>query len=247
MNGLNRPPIAVAIFQIRYESGEIQLKDFVSLDQRIKHHLPIRRENIHVGINLNNTSIPLGESQLSAKSNAAIDAYIYQSVDQKTKLEISNGTITLVEEHPYEGWDVFKGSVIQYLNILSELLNRVTVSRLSIRFINKFSLNDFDHPEEYFTTLITDSTRHGLPYPLNKYGFRLVMDIPDSEIYSIVNQNVENVGDRSFSYTFDIDVLDRQTLAFDLNTISANIEALRAIKNKIFFDGITQKTIDLCN
>ena len=247
MKELKNPPIAVALLQVRYNSDTTHLKDFMAYDQVLKNSLPIRRENIQIGINLGNTSIPLGVSQLSATSNAAIDAYVYQTVDQKTKLELSEGVITFVDEHPYSGWEHFKMSALKYLGILSEKLEGVTVSRISIRFINKFSLPDFDHPEEYFTTLISNSSDKGLSFPLRKYGFRLIMDIPDSDIYSIVNQNVENAGDRLYTYTFDIDVLDRQTLSFDINTISENVETLRQIKNKIFFEGITQKTIDLCD
>lgn len=247
MKDLKNPPIAVAIFQLRFSGQTTNLKDFMVYDQVLKNTLPIRRENIHVGINLGNTSIPLGVSQVSGTSNAAIDAYVYQTVDQKTKLELSEGVITFVDEHPYTGWENFKEQFLKYLSILSESLVDVIVSRVSIRFINKFSLTEFEHPEEYFTTLISNSSEKGLSYPIRKYGFRLLMDIPDSDIYSIVNQNVENVGDESFSYTFDIDVLDRQTLSFNINTISENIEILREIKNRIFFDGITQKTIDLCD
>lgn len=247
MKELKNPPIAVALFQIRFQSETPVLKDFMVYDQILKNTLPTRRENIHVGINLGNTSIPLGVSQLSATSNAAIDAYVYQTIDQKTKLELSEGIVTYVDEHPYLGWEHFKEQTIKYLNILSEKLAGVTVSRLSIRFINKFTLPEFEHPEAYFTTLISNSSDRGLSYPLRKFGFRLVMDIPDSDIYSIVNQNVENAGDKIYAYTFDIDVLDRQTLSFDINTISENLENLRGIKNKIFFDGITQKTIDLCD
>lgn len=52
---------------------------------------------------------------------------------------------------------------------------------------------------------------------------------------------------KSYIYTFDIDVLDKQRLIFDLDTISDNLEKLREVKNEIFFKNITQKTIDLCN
>ncbi len=73
------------------------------------------------------------------------------------------------------------------------------------------------------------------------------MDIPETDIYSIVNQNVVNERANSFIYTFDIDVLDRQRLVFNQETLAENIETLREVKNEIFFGNITQKTLDLCN
>ena len=47
--------------------------------------------------------------------------------------------------------------------------------------------------------------------------------------------------------TLDIDVLDKQKLVFDIDTISDSLENLRSIRNKIFFDTIPDKTIELCN
>jgi hypothetical protein len=131
--------------------------------------------------------------------------------------------------------------------ILSEVLNNIEIIRTSIRFINRFTFDNFDYPQDYFKTLISSSKESELPYPLRQYGFRLLMDIPHSDIYSIVNQNVENVRNNLYIYTFDIDVLDRQHIFFDIETLKANMEYLRDVKNEIFFNNITQKTLDLCN
>jgi len=79
------------------------------------------------------------------------------------------------------------------------------------------------------------------------YGFRLIMDIPKTDSYSIVNHNVENVRSNSYMYTFDIDVLDKQHLVYNEETISETMEALRKIKNEIFFSSVTLKTLELCN
>ena len=82
---------------------------------------------------------------------------------------------------------------------------------------------------------------------MRQYGFRLVTDIPDTDIYSLVNQSIEVIPANKCMYTFDIDVLDKQHLFFDINTICENIEILREVKNRIFFNNLTQKTLDLCN
>ena len=74
-----------------------------------------------------------------------------------------------------------------------------------------------------------------------------MMDVPQTDIYTIVNHNVENASQGKYLYTLDIDVLDKQKLVFDIDTISDSLENLRNIRNKIFFDTITDKTIELCN
>jgi len=244
---LKNPPVVVALFQLKFTSTKIQLSDFLKYDTQLKHRFPIRKDNIHVGIDLEKTSIPLGVSKISGTSDAQIKSYIYLSVDQKVKLEISNNTITYIDESPYIGWDHFKISALDSISILQELLNKVEISRTSIRFINRFSFESFDNPQEFFNTLISSSNENQLAFPLRQYGFRLIMDIPGTDIFSIVNQNVENIRTNSFIYLFDIDVLDRQQLFFDINTISKSLENLRDVKNEIFFTNLTQKTLDLCS
>lgn len=247
MDKLKNPPVAVALFQLKYKGGDISLKDFITFDHLLKETLPNRRDNIHVGLNFASTSIPLGKSQLSATSDAKIEAYIYQSVDQKTRLELSDGTITYVDEHKYEGWNSFKEHFFKYIQTLEEVLSKVLINRLSLRFINKFTLPNINKPQEYFNIVVSSANAINLPFPLSNYGFRLNMSIPDSDIYSIVNQNIEGIGEDKYLYTLDIDVLDNQNLSFNLQTISNNIDNLRSIKNRIFEDAITDKTKELCN
>ena len=245
---LNNPPVVVALFQIKYNAKGTTLNDFLKFDGQIKHSLPLRKDNIQVGINLGNTSIPLGMSKITGTTDAKIGAYVYFSEDQKSRLEISSDTITFIDEHKYSGWEHFKETTKSYLSIISDvLLDNCEITRISIRFINRFPLENFDNPQDYFKTLISSTENSQLPYPLRQYGFRLMMDIPDTDIYSIVNQNIENIPTNKFIYTFDIDVLDRQHLVFNVNTIVENMEILRNVKNEIFFSNLTQKTLNLCN
>ena len=244
---LNNPPVVVALFQFKYNPTGIKLNDFLKYDTLLKHNFPIRKENIQVGIDLGGSSIPLGVSKITGTSDAKIGSYVYFSIDQKIKLEISESKITYIDERPYKGWDNFKESALKSLLALTDILSNIEVVRTSIRFINRFTFDNFDNPQDYFKTLISSSEDNQLPFPLRQYGFRLLMDVPETDIYSIVNQNVENVRTNNFIYTFDIDVLDNQHLIFDKETLAANMENLRQVKNEIFFGNVTQKTLDLCN
>ena len=244
---LKNPPVVAALFQMKYVANKLELTKFQSYDAQLKHHLPIRNDNGHVGINFG-ASIPFGTSKTTVTTDAQIQSYTYFSADQKSRLEISTDTITFIDEHKYSGWAQFIEMTKYCLSIISEVLSgNCEVNRTSIRFINRFTFNNFDNPQDYFHTLISSAENNQLPYPLHQYGFRLFMDIPDTDIYSIVNQNIEIIPTNKYSYTFDIDVLDRQHLIFNVNTIVENMETLRDIKNEIFFNNLTQKTKDLCN
>ena len=244
---LANPPVVTAIFQLKYDSDSIRLDDFLKFDTILKREFPQRRENIESSLSLApSTRIPLGKAQVSGVTNTRRTGYVYFTTDQKEKLTLSENDITYTKESQYTGWDSFKDFILKILNTLIPVLEGITVQRTSIRFINQFSLTDFDDPTEYFNTQIMSSAaENSMPYPVTKYGFRLTYDISEG-IYSIVNQNVDQLTDK-YIYIFDIDVLDRNNILFDIGTIDETLERLRDIKNNIFFGNLTNKTLELCN
>ena len=242
---LKNPPVVVALAQLKFNKQNFKLEKVLEYNELIKHHFPIRQNNIQVGFNFGKTTFLLGESKVSGVSNAEVNSYVYLSKDQRTKLEISADTITYIDEKQYNGWGAFKTDALEMFDILSPILNDAEVNRVSIRFVNRFTFDEFSDPSKYFNALITSSIGESA-YPLRQYGFRLIMDVPDTDIYTIVNHNVENITSK-YVYTLDIDVLDRQKLIFDVHTISDSLENLRTIKNNVFFDTITDATIDVCN
>ena len=240
---LTNPPVKLALFQLKFNKTDMKLFD--EIDQRLKNNFPIRKDNIEVGINLNNSQIPLGRSKLDGVSDARLKSYIYLTTDQKERVELLEDTATYVSELPYSGWDAFVSRVDGMLSILTTVLGNVEVVRTSIRFVNRFLLDEFEDPAAYFTTVI--SKAGDSLFPISQYGFRLQYDVPNTNIYAIVNQSVENDATKKFMYLLDIDVLDRQTLLFEKESILFNLKQLREIKNRIFFDSITKKTQESCN
>ncbi len=240
---LNNPPVKLALFQLKF--SKVDMKKFNEIDYVLKNKFPFRKDNIEVGINLNNTTIPLGKAKLNGESDAKLKSYIYLTANQKERVELLEDTATYVTELPYSGWDSFLSRVDEVLSVLSSVIGTVEIKRTSIRFVNRFLFDSFESPEEYFTTLI--SKQGEALYPLSQYGFRIQYDIPQTNMYAIVNQSVENDTTNQYIYVLDIDVLDRQSLLFEKETILFNLEKLRNVKNKIFFDSITEKTKTICN
>lgn len=243
---LAKPPVVTAIFQLKFDNGSVKVEDYLRFDNELKRVFEQRTESIESNFSFNlSTKLPsLGRAQVSGESNTRRTGYVYFTTDQKEKLTLSESEITYTTEKPYEGWISFKQKVLKVLSTVSPMMDNVTVRRTSIRFINQFSFEEFEDPTIYFNSQIS-STDSAMPYPLMKYGFRLTYDIEEG-IYSIVNQNVDHLPDK-YVYIFDIDVLNRNNLLFEVNTLSETIEALRNIKNKLFFGNLTDKTLETCN
>ena len=242
---LAKPPVVTAIFQLKFDSGSVKVDDYLKFDSVLKRDFPKRSENIESSLSLSPaTKITLGKAQVSGVTNTRRTGYLYFTTDQKEKLSLAETDITFTSEKPYEGWAAFKGTVFKILHSLSPVLDGVTIRRTSIRFINQFRFDDFSDPTAYFNSQIA-SAEGGMLFPLIKYGFRLTYDIEEG-VYSIVNQNAEHLPDK-YVYIFDIDVLNRNNLLFELNTIDDTLESLRSIKNRIFFGNVTDKTLETCN
>jgi len=243
---LEKPPVVVAIFQLKFNIPNFTVDGFQSCFASIQNQLPHRHNNIQVGIDLGKTAIPLGESTVNGKSTASLGSCVFSTPDQRTKLSLSNDTITFIEEREYNGWGCFKATVLKFLEILQPILAQGEVIRTSIRFINRFSFPDFDRPQDYVNMQIASTGSKESEFPLRQYGFRLMYDVSGKESYVVENHNVENVQKSVYLYTFDIDVLNTQLLTFELSTIDLIMEDLRTIKNTVFFDTLTNKTLETC-
>lgn len=242
---LKHPPVDVALFQLKFDMGESVIADLILNDNEIKKILPIRHESVASEVNFPNTKITIGVAQITGASRTKVAGYLYTSTDQKSKVEIREGVLTYIEEHPYDGWDSFVANVDTFLRVFSGALNGRTVTRTSIRFINRFAPEEFDNPLEYFKTTISTAEDNAVPYPVSQFAFNMMLPV-DENTYSIVKQEFNKISDKN-SYVFDIDVLNQSNLIFDIDSISGVLANLREIKNKIFFGNITDKLIEICN
>lgn len=246
---LTNPPVVVALFQIKIEAPNDKTTLLSKCNREFfKDDFPVCSNNIQVGLDIGNSKIPLGESKIHTKYNATLGSILYSTKDQRTKLEISDNSLTYIDENEYLGWGSFKKNVVNVLLKMDTFIFDYKIVRTSIRFINRFLLPDFDNPSDYFNTQISTSasTDQINSYPIRQYGFKLQVDVPNTDTYALINHTVESVG-QEFLYTFDIDVLDRSDIVYNIDTIDSKMEHLREVKNNIFFGTITEKTQALCN
>ena len=214
-------------------------------DSGIRKILPIRYESFSSEVNFQNTKFNIGISPITGTSKTKVAGYLYTSTDQKSKVEIKEGILTYIEEHNYESWETFLTNVKTFLSLFDKAFRGHTVTRTSIRFINRFVLEDFNNPIDYFKTTVSVSESNAIPYPVSQFAFNMMLPVNEN-IYSIVKQEFNEISDKN-NYIFDIDVLDQSNLIFDIDSISEVLTNLRKIKNEIFFGNITDKLIEICN
>lgn len=242
---LTKAPIDVALFQLKFDMGDSEISDFRRYDSGFRTEFPINKADYSSEINIPGSRIPLGVSQVTGTSKTRITGYTYISQDQKSKIAIGEGSFTFIDEHQYKDWNAFVENINKHLSVVQPILNGHVMTRISVRFINRFVFDEFTNPLDYFRTAVSASDPEAVPYPVGKYSFNMNIPIDDST-YSIVKQDFDRVADK-VNYIFDIDVLTRCNLMFDQGIIVDSLTKLREIKDNIFFGNITEKLIESCN
>jgi len=245
---LPKPPVIMALFQLKFDKETVASLDSEQYDIHIRQTLPIKMHAYESNFQIPG-SMAVGVTRIDA--NTKIVGSTYLSENQKIKLDVRQDAITFIDERVlYRGWENFQDSLLRYMEILNPVLQEKLVQRISIRFINRFNFDfeEFSNPTDYFKTFISTSETEKQPLPLNSFGFRLTHQIPadNDDIYAIVNHKLEKTPNK-FLYFFDIDVLERVNLIYDQTVLLEKLERLRGIKNEIFFNNLTDKTLSLCN
>lgn len=240
---INNSPIIVSIFQLKFKIPNFKMEDYSKCESDIIKKFPNKLKNYNIGINLDQSNIVEGKS--NTISNTELKSLVFHNGNNR--IELSEDTITYIEQERYKTWDIFFNSAILALNPLQNILEASEILRTSIRFINKFSFSEFNNPNDYFKTVISSSTESNNDYPLSQFGFKLQSYEPGSNKKAVINHNAEYIQNNEYIYTLDIDTLDYSKYKYDIKHISEIATDLRIMRNNIFLDTVTQKTIDLCN
>ena len=238
---LNKPPIILAVMEIKFQlTDNMEVHFLKKNDSNILQEYPIRSENFTGNINLPFPAPGISSAQVSSKQIG----YTYINKEKTRKFTISKENIVYTTEGLYLGWDVFKKQCLELINYYKHILKDSIIIRISIRFINRINFDQINSPLDYFNTTI--AAKDGvINYPIDLYSFKYVMHIPDTNIKVNVIQSLEEKNESENNFVFDIDVLCHDIKTYDETDFSEVLEKLREIKNEVFFNNITEKTLKM--
>ena len=145
---------------------------------------------------------------------------------------------------PYDNWESFSEEALRLWTIHETLMGPSEIQRLGVRFINRLEvpIDQLDR-SEYL---------RGLSYPpggLESTGFfyRDNLSVPGHPYAATLVRTVQPVPDHpSVALLLDIDTYSQQPFPPDPARIRERLADLHWIKNRIFFDNVTEKALDLC-
>lgn len=241
VRNLKNAPIMEAIidFRVQLSAGTTvsQLKD---LHSRIKTEYPNVVEHRRWKGTFN---IKQGNIQPPQTEDLGVSGYIFKSVDSKQIVQFRLDGFTFSRLKPYSEWDTVKAEANKLWDIYSSAgVEKVT--RVATRYIN---LVDIPLPvpqlEDYLTGLPSAPT---LSLGLSSFLNRIQVREATQEFDAIITQVLQPPSNPAVvSILLDIDAYKQASFDSPFDKAWETLENLRAFKNELFFNLITEKAVKL--
>jgi uncharacterized protein (TIGR04255 family) len=150
---------------------------------------------------------------------------------------------------PYGRWEELREEAKSLWSLLLGQVDAFTVSRIAVRYINEIKIPlpvlDFG---DYLTC--PPKVPDALPQAINGFLTRVVIPDEAANGVAIVTQALEGpptggVEGLSVTVILDIDVFRLNQIDARAEAIWASLDALRDLKNRMFFEHVTEKTVEL--
>jgi uncharacterized protein (TIGR04255 family) len=239
-----KAPITEAVLDLRVQpQPNLKLADLESLHERIRERFPEKQ-----GITAWEAGFEFHrkEARSLAQTSARPVGFLFRSADQTKVVQVAEAGFTFNKLRPYEHWSALRDEAKQVWKDYNEIAQPVRVTRIALRYINRIELPlPFADFKEYILTV--PEVAPGIPQALDQFLLRLEIPYPDVSALAIVNLTIdrsEPIVDR-LPLIFDIDVFHASDYDPLSEEIWQSLEALRVLKNQIFFFSLTDRAKEL--
>jgi uncharacterized protein (TIGR04255 family) len=169
------------------------------------------------------------------------DGYVYKTNDEKNIAQFRENGFTFSRLSPYSDWDTVKKEAEKLWNLYCSIAKPETITRIALRYINRLDLTLPVKMEDFFTQ--PPSVPENISKDIISYTVRFVIQ-REELLANIIQTTIDLPEKTKIGIIFDID-----TYYLDDNGINKDLwstfEKLREFKNLIFFNSITEKTVEM--
>lgn len=187
--------------------------------------------------------IEKGKPFVQPPKDEGIQGYFFKSEDEKNIAQFRVDGFTFNRLQPYLNWETVLSEAKNLWKLYLSKAEPEVITRIAVRYINRLELrlpiNDFS---EYITAppTVPDS----LPQEVSQFLTKVVIHEGD------ITANIIQTLDKSpkpdhIRIILDIDVFIFNELGIRMEDIWTDFEKLHKMKNRIFFESITEKTARL--
>ncbi len=235
---LTNAPISEALIDIRVKlPSSVDLSTLASVHSSFASDYPEKRERIR-----GETKIDL--KTMKTDTTSTVDGYVFTSSDGKQLVQIRLDGFTFNRLKPYESWEKQKEEAYRLWQISRDSCDPDLITRGALRCINRL---DIPLPIRDFGDYLTAPPiiPQNLPQELSSFLTRNVVREAAHEFIAIISQSLESVSSsKTVTIILDVDVFKETQFAPNATDVWETIDRLRGFKNKIFFESVTEKTLE---
>jgi uncharacterized protein (TIGR04255 family) len=240
---LSRAPITEALLDLRAVlPTDFDVKSLEEIHDAIRDRYPNKDERRREEIEF---VVKPGEEPRASPKSMGIHGYFFRSEDEKRIVQYRRDGFTFNWLRPYATWERLRKEAKEAWENYRQLAQPVSITRIALRYINRL---DIPLPLRDFSDFLTapPTVPAALPQGVTSFLSRVVIHDPHTSANAIITQALEAlVTPEVAPIIVDIDVYREASFSADSAEIWEILEHLRKLKNTIFFESVTETTLDL--
>ena len=238
---LRNAPITEAMIDLRVElPPDFDLDVIRRLHAKLRSNYPNIQERFRLQSEF---QFEVGKDSKSSAVQTQ-DGYTFTSKDKLNVLQAHTSGVTFSRLKPYKNWESFYKEAKRVWNIFSEGTHPVSITRIATRFVNRLELPLPVRDLKDFLTSVPDIPPR-LPQQLISFVSRVVIPEPRLGALAVITQASQDRNEDDSKdiapVLLDIDVFKESHFEPDGKQAWTMLDDFREVKNRIFFESITEK------
>lgn len=175
----------------------------------------------------------------SLAASDAPDGCLLRSADRRKVAQFTKDGCTISLLEPYSDWNELKVLSRRYWDHYRNATSPAAATRIALRFINRIPVPSGMPFDQVFQT--TFQIAASLPQDVSGFLLRIAMPFESGQMRAIVSQMLEQDG---LHCVFDIDVFSERPDGYGEEDLWQQAEAIRNLKNRLFFESITSAAME---
>ena len=172
-----------------------------------------------------------------------VAGYRYASEDGQRVVQFRMDGYTFSRLEPYDRWEEMKEEAVRLWGVYAGTVSPNPITRIATRYVNLLKLPLNMELKEYLTAPPT--IPEGLSQELSSFLTRIEIREPSIGARGILTQALEEVRENHASIVLDIDVYMARQFDPEEKEFLDCLDQLRDFKNTVFFESITEKTVEI--
>jgi len=238
---LKNAPITEAIIDLRVKARpDLRAEELAAVKNQVSTRLPKVEEMRGLQATF---QVLKGEGQPPVVQDLGLQGYLFKSQDEKIIAQFRIDGFTLNRLRPYTSWEDIFPQAMELWRLYLEVAKPLAVTRLALRYINHVPLPaGVEKFENYLRAAPVIPSE--LPQYVSSFLTRVTIHDPEASVSAHVTQALQPTTDtHRLTVILDIDAYKEADLSPEDPAIERTFSQLRASKNLIFFNSLTDETL----